>query len=165
VVIDLTTSWGSFTVGTGKTATTIQDTYERSRVGSALNTTTGTVDIVVNPDGTIVPTTLYSSPASFGMGGAFIHLWLVERSDLLAPDTNQTSAPYLPLPQGMTPTRFVGGAELKGEYRLVTLFSRTGQISTNDTVPFDNPVTPLNGSTYNTNLPYTAAQQGIRGGP
>ena len=62
------------------------------------------------------------------------------------------------------PARFVGGAELKGEYRLVTLFTRTGQITTNETVPFDNPLNPAAGTgTYNTNLPFMAAQQGIRG--
>jgi len=31
------------------------------------------------------------------------------------------------------------GAQLKGEYRLVTLFARTGQITTADDVQFDNP--------------------------
>ena len=31
----------------------------------------------------------------------------------------------------------------------MTLFTRTGQITTNDNVEFDNPLNPANGSTYN----------------
>ncbi|MGP0068122.1 MAG: prepilin-type N-terminal cleavage/methylation domain-containing protein [Isosphaeraceae bacterium] len=149
VVIDLT-SWGS--------------TLERSRMPTgAFNHYTGYVDIVVNPDGSVVPTTIYSNPATFGLGSAFIHLWLAERSDLYAPDTTQKSAPYLPLPVGIAPTRFVGGIELKGEYRLLTIFNRTGQSSTIDNMPFD--VGNVGTTSYNTNLPYIAAQQGISGGP
>jgi prepilin-type N-terminal cleavage/methylation domain-containing protein len=163
VVIDLTT-WGYPNASS--------PSLERSRLPSGMfNTFTGYVDIVINPDGTVVPTTIYSSPSSSGMGSAFVHLWLAERSDLAAPSptlTNgapRTTPPYLPVPLGMAPTLFPGNAELKGEYRLVTLFTRTGQISTNDTVPFDNPASPANGSTYNPGLPFTAVQQGIRGGP
>ncbi len=149
VVIDLT-SWGS--------------SLERSRVpAGAFNQFTGYVDIVVNPDGTIVPNTIYSSPSTSGLGSAFIHLWLAERSDLAAPDTTQSSAPYLPLPQGLAPTRFAGGTEIKGEYRLLTIFNRTGQSATIDAMPFD--ITNLGTANYNTSLPFLGAQQGISGGP
>jgi hypothetical protein len=56
VVIDLTT-WGS--------------TLERSRLpAGAFNPFTGYVDILINPDGTVVSTTLYSSPSTFGMSAA-----------------------------------------------------------------------------------------------
>ena len=33
---------------------------------------TGYVDIVLNPDGTVLPTTVYSSPSSFSLGSAFV---------------------------------------------------------------------------------------------
>ncbi len=57
-------------------------------------------------------------------------------------------------------------SEIKGEYRLVTIFNRTGQVSTNDTVPFDSPtLAATQNRAYNTSLPYTGAQQGISGGP
>ena len=65
VVIDLTT-WST--------------THERSRLPVDKNT--GYVDILVNPDGSVVPTTIYSCPSSFGMASAFFHFWLAERSDL-----------------------------------------------------------------------------------
>jgi hypothetical protein len=144
VVIDLT-SWNG--------------TAERSRL--PIDPNSGAVDIVVNPDGSIVPTTVYSSPSSFGMGSAFFHFWLAERSDLAAPDSKQANAPFLPVPQGLAPTRFASGAQIKGEYRLITVFSRTGQITTNDTVPFDSA--NIGTANYNVNLPFQAAQQGVQG--
>ena len=61
VVVDLTT-WGS--------------TRERSRL--PVNVFTGYVDILVNPDGSVVPATIYSTPASFGLGSAFFHFWLAK---------------------------------------------------------------------------------------
>jgi hypothetical protein len=146
VVIDLTT-WGT--------------TLERSRL--PVNQYTGYTDIVVNPDGTVVPTTIYSSPSSFGMGGAFFHFWLAERSDLAAPSTSRTVAPLLPLPQGIAPTLF-HGQEIKGEYRLVTFSTRTGQVTTNDNMHFDNPANPV-GAGYNSSLPFLEAQQGVQGAP
>jgi hypothetical protein len=102
-------------------ATTWSLTRERSRL--PVDPWTGAVDILLNPDGTVVPTTLYSTPASVGMDGAFFHFWLAERSDVAAP----LIAP-------------------KGEWRLVTLFTRTGQIVTTE-----NP---------NPSNPFTSAQQG-----
>ena len=149
VVVDLTT-WSS--------------TRERSRL--PVNTYTGYVEILVNPDGSVVPTTVYSSPASFGLGSAFLHFWLAERADLAPPSKSVTAAPYLPLPQGLAATRF-NGLELKGEYRLVTVFTRTGQITTNENPPFDQPAaaTTTTGSAtaYNPNLPFQGAQQGVSG--
>jgi prepilin-type N-terminal cleavage/methylation domain-containing protein len=149
VVVDLTT-WSS--------------TRERSRL--PVNAYTGYVDIMVNPDGSVVPMTIYSTPASFGLGSAFLHFWLSERSDLAAPSATVTAAPYLPLPQGLAPTRF-NGLELKGERRLVTLFARTGQTTTNENPPFDTPVVTTTGTasatSYNPNLPFQEAQQGVSG--
>ena len=146
VVVDLTT-WST--------------TRERSRL--PVDTNTGFVDILVNPDGSVVPTTLYSSPSSFGLASAVFHFWLAERSDLAAPSASATAAPYLPLPQGLSPTLF-NGLEIKGEYRLISLFARTGQITTNAAPSFDDPAAPSTGKTYNPNLPFRDAQMGVSGG-
>ncbi len=155
---------------------------ERSRVpGPMFNLFTGYVDIVLNPDGTVRPSTVYSSPSSFGMGSSFVHLWLAERGDLAAPSPNQTASPYLPLPQGMAPVLFSGqpapfsGQELKGEYSLITLFTRTGQLVSNSDMPFlfnpssggftNNPPAGANPfQYYSPNYPFIQAQQGVQGG-
>ena len=72
VVIDLTT-WGTLR-------------FCRARLNSWLpvNIYTGFVDVLVYPNGTVVPTTIYSTPASFGMSASFFHFWLAERSDVVA---------------------------------------------------------------------------------
>ena len=162
VVVDLTT-WGN----------TFQ---ERSQFPQGvINPFTGYVDILVYPNGSVVPTTIYSTPSSFGMSGAFYHFWLAERSDVrgIHLDNNNNPVPivtgqpvYLPvgnikqqLVLGGTPYT---GPSLQGEYRIVTLFTRTGQVTTNDNVQFDNPVNPANGTTYNPNFPFLATEQGTR---
>ncbi len=166
VVVDLTT-WGN----------TFQ---ERSQFPpGVINPYSGYVDILVYPNGTVVPTTIYSTPSSFGMSGAFFHFWLAERSDVAAIhlDANGNPVPivsgqpvYLPVGNikqqlQLSSTPYTGPA-LKGEYRIVTLFTRTGQVTTNDNVEFDNPANPLNGTTYNPNFPFLATEQGTpRGGP
>jgi hypothetical protein len=49
--------------------------------------------------------------------------------------------------------------------RLVTVFARTGLITTNENPPFDTPSTgPTGSSHYNPNRPFIAAQQGVSGG-
>jgi prepilin-type N-terminal cleavage/methylation domain-containing protein len=169
VVIDLTT-WNEayFTalLANGKPYRS-----ERSRIPiGALSPYTGYVDILVYPNGTVVPTTIYSSPSSVGLTGAFLHFWLAERSDVATPTqptVDTSNPPLLPVPQGLAPLRF-NGAELKGEYRVVTLFSRTGQITTNENPPFDAVDFLATGATngnYNTSFPFLQAQQGVRGGP
>lgn len=154
-------------------ATTWFTTLERSRL--PVNPYTGYVDVLVNPTGTVVPTTIYSVPSAVGMAGSFLHFWLGERSDVYAPSTLYAPPapgppPYLPVgviqPQLLaTPYKL---PQLQGEYRLLTLFTRTGQITTSDNVMFDNPAYPANQNTtpptYNPSYPFLQAQQGIRGG-
>ena len=57
---------------------------------------------------------------------------------------------------GLAPTLF-GGQELKGEFRLVTVFARTGLITTNEYPPFDTPATGPSGTSYNPNVPFLQA--------
>ena len=47
---------------------------------------------------------------------------------------------------------------------IVTLFTRTGKVSTNDNVEFDNPVNPSNLTRYNPGFPFLATEQGSTGG-
>ena len=95
----------------------------------------------------------------------FFSFWLAERSDVMATGTaprlshrscrsatSSSSSPYRAI---HTPPSLV-----TGEYRIVTLFTRTGQITTNDDAEFDNPLNPANGSTYNPGYPFLAAAQG-----
>jgi len=105
------------------------------------------------------------------MAGSFFQFWLAERSDVVAPIVpggNNTSPPFLPIgtiPQQLTLSNNpYTGPQIQGEYRVVTLFTRTGQVLTNDNVQFDNPLNPANGVRYNPNFPFLAAQQGARGG-
>jgi prepilin-type N-terminal cleavage/methylation domain-containing protein len=115
VVIDATT-WGT--------------TRERSRL--PVNPFTGAVDVLLAPDGTVVPTTIYSTPASVGMDGAYYHFWLSERQDLWPPSGPATASPSLPAP--------------KGEWSLLSLSARTGRITVVEEPPPSNP--------------FAAAQQG-----
>ncbi len=150
VVIDLTT-WGT--------------TQERSQL--PVNPYNGYVDILIYPNGTVVPNTIYSTPAVVGLSGSFVHFWVAERGDVTAPSVSATAAPYLPV--GVIQSQLLAsnpysGAQLQGEYRLVSLTTRTGQLTTNENVLFDNPANPANGTAYNTNYPFIPAQQGLRGG-
>ena len=160
VVIDMTTWANAF--------------QERSQFPpGVINPFTGYVDILLYPNGTVVPTTLYSTPSSFGMSGAFFHFWLAERSDVVAMQLDQNGNPtqlvngqpvYLPLgtinQQLVQSGNTYTGPALSGEYRIVTLFARTGRITTSDDAQFDNPLSPANGSTYNPNYPFLAVEQG-----
>ncbi len=154
-------------------ATTWQNsTPERSRL--PVNSYTGYVDIIVNPNGSVDASVIYSTPTWFGMGASFFHFWLAERQDVYPPLAATAVAtqtgPFLPLPQGFAPAppaagAFPGGGQINGEYRLVTLFSRTGQVTTNDNVTFDSLISALaQNRSFNVNLPYVLAQQGVRGG-
>ena len=114
VVIDATT-WGyPFPTPANPNLT---PSLERSRL--PINIFTGYVDILVYPNGTIVPTTIYSSPSSFPMGATFLHFWLAERSDVAAPTpntvnaTNPRSCPY---PRGDTPRSSTAARSLRGNF-------------------------------------------------
>ena len=65
------------------------------------------IDIVVQPNGTMGPALLYSTPASIGMGGSYFQLWLSERAD-------------------------VGLAQPVGSWYLVTANGRNGNVTTLD---------------------------------
>ena len=139
-----------------------------------INQDSGYVDILVYPDGSVATANQYSSPASVGLQGSFLHFWLAERIDVIPPNLNANpsapgSLPYLPIGEiqqipGQTPTPY-GGPRLKGEYRLVTVFMCNGQIVTNDNVVFDNPaLAVLQNRPYYASLPFLQATEGLTGG-
>jgi type II secretory pathway pseudopilin PulG len=159
---------------------------ERSRLPVNIQTRySGVIDIVVNPDGTVLPTTTYSSPSSFGMDQAFYHFWLAERQDLAAVQTTNNNGTITPVPLNTgTPSYYLpivqpGGAfasnfpgpYLKGEYSVVTLNGRTGQVTTNPNPAFFYDPTlgytnqPGSSAVYNSVYPFIQAEQGVNGGP
>jgi hypothetical protein len=118
-----------------------------------------------------MPSTVYSSPTSFGMGSSFYHFWLAERTDLYDPVAQQNVPYLLPMVPSVTnnyPTNTndtLGASRaLKGERLLVTLYTRTGQVVTNQIELFDGsgttPGTAVNGGV---NLPFLLPQQGVKG--
>ena len=137
-------------------------TQERSRL--PVDSLTGTVDILLNQRGQVVPTTVYSSPSAFPMDSAFFHFWVADRTDVFAPtndDNGNATYPTLPMPQGTPGYPPVNHSQLlnkflKRERQLVTLYTRTGQVVTNSIENFDATVTG------GPNVPYHDAQLGIR---
>jgi prepilin-type N-terminal cleavage/methylation domain-containing protein len=93
-------------------ASTWSTTRSRSRV--PIDPTTGAVEILVRPDGSVQLQTRYGVPTSVGMDASFVHLWLAERSD-------------------------VGLATPAGEWALVSLFTRSGRITTTLNPPVGDP--------------------------
>jgi hypothetical protein len=129
---------------------------------------------MINPDGSVVPTTIYSSPSAVGMDAAFSHFWIAERGDVYAPQAPLVPKGVFDLPMPLTaisqtsPTSALTTDAyaalvatnpalpyLKGEVRIVTLFTRTGQTTTNENPTFN---------VLNVNQPFVEAQQGVSGG-
>jgi len=146
---------------------------ERSRLPD-LNPYGGYIDILLNPSGQVVPTTLFSTPAASSIiGDNFYHFWIADRSDvypanvMFDPTTKLPNYPSLPLPEsipGYQPSSnpALTGVFLKKDRQLVTLYTRTGQIVTNSINNFQL-LDPVSGqSNPDPNRPYFEAQQGIR---
>jgi hypothetical protein len=152
------------------------DVPERSRL--PIDPATGYIDVMVAPNGQVVQPaagrTIAPPPAA-----GFYHFWITDIDDIVEPDTrpNPTyatniEAPFLPLNVAIfRDTNHV----LKGERRLVSINTRTGQIVTSTAEDFDVP-TPARGgaldSGYNaTNrayfigTPYRNAEIGIKDAP
>jgi hypothetical protein len=143
-------------------ATTGFLTQERSRL--PINRYTGHTDIMLNPDGTVLPTVVYATPSSIGMADAFYHFWLAERVDL-ANATAGASPPLLPIAQrgGATAVQH-RGPFLQGNYGLLTLYTRTGLIVVDEAMPFDDPAAAAATSRpFNVNLPFTTSRVGAAG--
>ncbi len=154
--------------GTVIDLTTFNTTQERSRL--PVDPISKYVDILIAPNGTI-----FRADAASGNAPIipFYHFWIAEREDVFGP-VAQVGVPYLlPMPArsfGYPNAGDASGRVLKGDRRLVSMFTRTGQILTNTIEQFDgsgNPAgsPPTPPSDFGVNLPFLAAQQGVRVAP
>jgi prepilin-type N-terminal cleavage/methylation domain-containing protein len=139
-------------------ATTWNGTLERSRL-PIHGYNNGLVDIMVNPDGTAYSVLLYGTQASMPLGGSFFHFFLSDRQDVMAPSGTAAPTLAIPMPGGADANAYQGPT-FKGDWGVVTLNSRTGQIVTNMLPRFDDPLTPANGTAYNQAIPFIPAEQG-----
>jgi prepilin-type N-terminal cleavage/methylation domain-containing protein len=136
-------------------------------------------DIMMNPNGQFIPTTAYSTPTSGGTE-PFLHFWLTDKADVYPLGTlwgSGTSGPVanpnsgqvhqLPMPKGSL--NYKGSVFLENDRRLVTLFTRTGLITTNAiesttaAAAASTPLLPAEGFNGNdVNQPFYNAQIGLR---
>ncbi len=146
--------------------------HERSRL--PVDPYSGYAEIMVNPDGSVFYNSHYGVPSSMSMASAFCHFWLAERQDVAdVPLSGGVPTPietvglgshYLPIARPSGADANYSLPTLKGSYSLLTLFSRSGQIATVESPPFDDPLAPRDGTNYDPGVPFYAAQQGINGG-
>lgn len=142
---------------------------ERSRL--PVDPYTGTVELMVNPDGTVYYNSPYGVPSSFGMATAFYHFWLGERQDVQPPSASATAPPYLPIAQPGGSANLIAGPYLQGEFAIVSLNARTGATTINTNPPFFYDSTigytnqPTTNGIYNPTYPFIQAEQGVNGGP
>ena len=139
---------------------------------------------MLTPSGQVQPTRTFSSPAAFGLGASFYHFWIAERDDLHAPQAQAGVAYTLPMMAGVSaaanPTvgngfpasgdAIWGNTPLRGENRLLTLYTRTGNIVVNQVVPSEFiPATPTHAAYWTAGFlgtsvdqPYINAELGTR---
>jgi prepilin-type N-terminal cleavage/methylation domain-containing protein len=94
-------------------ATTWASSRSRSRL--PVDPSTGSVELLVRPDGAVQFSSRYGQPTAIGMDAAFLHFWLAERSDV---GTGQPPA---------------------GNWYLVSVTARTGRISSTENPDPANP--------------------------
>ena len=179
VVIDLTT-WNAAAIPLVATAAVPNPAAylpERSRL--PVNPFNGYVDIMLDQTGRVVSPgagtgTSVANANSPLASLPFYHFWLAEREDVVAPlngsattsgfvypvpnpDYSATTphVNFLPMPQGTIDSggNAYAGPYLKGERRLVTLFTKTGQIVSNSIELFNES---------DTSTPYYAPQSGVK---
>lgn len=150
-------------------ATTWAGSRERSRL--PVNPYSGTVDLMVNPDGTVAYSGPYGVPTSYGFGDVFYHFWLAERQDVAIPSTAATAAPFLPIARPGGNAGLGSPPYLRGEYSILTVNARTGATTVSTAPPFfyDPAIgytnRPTAAATYNPTYPFIQAEQGISSTP
>jgi prepilin-type N-terminal cleavage/methylation domain-containing protein len=112
---------------------------ERSRV--PIDPVTGIVDLMIYPNGQVVPSTPYGLRQSMTTGFPFYFLWIAAREDVHAP-TGATSAaqPLLPMPREVG---LAGPPFLEGYRRMITISPNSGHSSVSEIsyVDVSGPVT------------------------
>lgn len=133
--------------------TTWNTTQERSRL--PVDPASGYVDVMMMPSGQVIQTMGNANPAPPSTL-PFYHFWLTERSDVVEPRVVQGVPYQLPMPKGTLNYPSINDPSprfLQGDRRLVTLFTHTGQVTTNTIENFDG---------LNLGAPYVDAQLGLR---
>ncbi|WP_169980512.1 pilus assembly FimT family protein [Tautonia rosea] len=118
---------------------------ERSRV--PIDPVTGIVDLMIYPNGQVVPSTPFGLRQSMTTGFPFYFLWIAAREDVHAPPAGATAAnqPLLPMPREYNLPR---PEFLEGYRRMVTISPNSGHSSVSEIAVF-NPL--------NVNAPYEEA--------
>ena len=132
-------------------ATTLGVTNERSRlpIDAPSLQLNPQLDILLNPNGSVVPTTIHSSANSVGFSNFIYHFWLTERVDAVPPQAPSGAfINTLPFPKGVNSGQ---STYLQGERALVSLFTKNGQIVSNSIENF---------SPTDLNAPFEPAQAG-----
>ncbi|WP_422931599.1 pilus assembly FimT family protein [Singulisphaera sp. PoT] len=138
-------------------ATTWNTTQERSRFH--VDPYSLYVDFMVNADGQVLPQTIYSTPTAFSE--PFYHLWLTSSTDVFSPTVN-SNVPYtLPMPAGSPSYPAAGdtsGLKLTGDRRLISVFLKSGLITSDTIENFDASGT----LPFNAMAPFLDAQLGMQ---
>ncbi|QEH38170.1 hypothetical protein OJF2_67680 [Aquisphaera giovannonii] len=127
-------------------------TRERSRL--PVNAYSGEADILIGPRGDVMPTTVYSTPASTPFGAPFLHFWIADRSDVFDPDLSAT--PRLPVLGDEDPGN---GRALRGSPFLVSMNARSGRIESTTPTPIGSSTA---GAGRDPGFPFRAVEQGGR---
>lgn len=85
--------------------TTWQTTGERSHL--PVNPLTGSVDILIEPDGSMRPDLPYGVRSSLGIGSSLFHWWLADRGDVRDPSVTPGSFLTLPIPPVLAGARYL----------------------------------------------------------
>jgi prepilin-type N-terminal cleavage/methylation domain-containing protein len=121
---------------------------ERSRL--PIDPRTGYIDILIAPNGMVLKADYNTTQPGPPMSFPFFHFWISDNDDIVTPLWGVTyPATALPTPD----VRDSQGRLLKGERRLVSINTRTGQIVTGSAENF---------STSNINTPFFNVEHGIR---
>ncbi len=138
---------------------------ERSRV--PLDPVTGFVDLLIYPNGQVVPSTPYGFNQAMSETFPYFHLWIADRADIVAPLPDPSLYPRLPFPRRDTDDVMdnSGLTVLEGDYRLVTISPNSAKVSVSEIPLFGRQaITFPSGSGYENygtvqpvNLPYLEA--------
>lgn len=97
-----------------------QMVIDAARSQLPVNPITGAVEILINPDGTAMPSLPYGTPSSVPIGGSWFHFALANRGDIYPPTTSPMPAP-------------------KEGWSVLSLNGRNGQIVATDEPDPQNP--------------------------
>ncbi len=142
---------------------------ERSRL--PINSSTGYADVLVAPNGQVVQP-LAGRTKAMDPSVKYYHFWITDAEDVTEPNPGLAPNPILPLPPLSTYTPPAPGWVLNANRRLVSINTRTGQITTS-TVEQENFLYPgivspnytgLNRELY-LGYPYRNSEQGVKTTP